>query len=141
MPEEFKQLEIEAVHHDPDFRPKITKMFEVLNNCYKKYSQVTSSSSGPNPSENSRNSSMQKFRPKRADNIDAYSLPDLESLNYMTLTDAAMQHRLYNRHGKLVGNLKTAYKCFEAYANFGNTGGTAHLATFPQLCRHIYIDL
>ncbi|GBC25531.2 kinase-like domain-containing protein [Rhizophagus irregularis DAOM 181602=DAOM 197198] len=126
MPEEFKQLEIEAVHHDPDFRPKITKMFEVLNNCFKKYSQVTSSSSGPNPSENSRNNSMQKFRPKRADNIDAYALPDLESFKYMTLTDAAMQHRLYNRHGKLAGDLKTAYKCFEAYANLGNTGGTAN---------------
>ncbi|PKK63351.1 hypothetical protein RhiirC2_789029, partial [Rhizophagus irregularis] len=105
MPEEFKQLEIEAVHHDPDFRPKITKMFEVLNNCFKKYSQ---------------------FRPKRADNIDAYALPDLESFKYMTLTDAAMQHRLYNRHGKLAGDLKTAYKCFEAYANLGNTGGTAN---------------
>ncbi|CAB4485753.1 unnamed protein product [Rhizophagus irregularis] len=95
MPEEFKQLEIE---------------------------EIFTSYRGPNPSENSRNSSMQKFRTKRADNIDAYSLPHLESLNYMTLTDAAMQHRLYNRHGKLVGNLKTAYKCFEAYANLGNTG-------------------
>ncbi|PKB92099.1 hypothetical protein RhiirA5_452233, partial [Rhizophagus irregularis] len=59
-------------------------------------------------------------------NIDAYALPDLESFKYMTLTDAAMQHRLYNRHGKLAGDLKTAYKCFEAYANLGNTGGTAN---------------
>ncbi|CAB4482496.1 unnamed protein product [Rhizophagus irregularis] len=124
MPEEFKQLEIEAVHHDPDFRPKITKMFEVLNNCFKKYSQVTSSSSGPNPSENSRNNSMRKFRPNRAENIDVYALPDLESFKYMTLSDAEKQHKLYNKRDKLVGDVITAYKCFEAYANLGNTGGT-----------------
>ncbi|PKY56155.1 HCP-like protein [Rhizophagus irregularis] len=43
----------------------------------------------------------------------------------MTLTDAAKQHKLYNKHGKPAGDLKTAYKCFEAYANLGNTGGTA----------------
>ncbi|PKC05161.1 HCP-like protein [Rhizophagus irregularis] len=126
MPEEFKQLEIEAVHHDPDFRPKITKIFEVLNNCLKEYSQVTSSSSGPNLRGNSRNNSMQKSRPKRAENIDAYALPDLKSFKYMTLTDAAKQHKLYNKHYKLVGDVKTAYKCFEAYANLGNTGGTAN---------------
>ncbi|PKY27792.1 kinase-like protein [Rhizophagus irregularis] len=126
MPEEFKQLEIEAVHHDPDFRPKITKMFEVLNNCFKKYSQVTSSSSGPNLSENSRNNSMQKSHPKRADNIDSYALPDLESFKYMTLTDAVKQHKLCDKYGELAGKVKTAYKCFEAYANLGNTGGTAN---------------
>ncbi|CAB4482492.1 unnamed protein product [Rhizophagus irregularis] len=126
MPEEFKRLEIEAVHHDPDFRPKITKIFEVLNNCLKEYSQVTSSSSGPNLRGNSRNNSMQKSRPKRAENIDAYALPDLKSFKYMTLTDAAKQHKLYNKHYKLVGDVKTAYKCFEAYANLGNTGGTAN---------------
>ncbi|UZO01376.1 uncharacterized protein OCT59_012477 [Rhizophagus irregularis] len=126
MPEKFKQLEIEAVHHDPDFRPKITKIFEVLNNCFKEYSQVTSSSSGPNLRGNSRNNSMQKSRPKRADNIDAYALPDLESFKYMTLADAEKQHKLYNNHDKLVGDVITAYKCFEAYANLGNTGGTAN---------------
>ncbi|CAB4387784.1 unnamed protein product [Rhizophagus irregularis] len=95
MPEEFKQLEIEAVHHDPDFRPKITKIFEVLNNCFKEYSQVTSSSSGPNLRGNSRNNSMQKSRPNRAENIDAYALPDLESFKYMTLSDAEKQHKRY----------------------------------------------
>ncbi|PKK59252.1 hypothetical protein RhiirC2_762851, partial [Rhizophagus irregularis] len=58
-------------------------IFEVLNNCFKKYSQVTSSSSGPNLRGNSRNNSMQKSLPKRADNIDAYALPDLESFKYM----------------------------------------------------------
>ncbi|PKC75955.1 HCP-like protein, partial [Rhizophagus irregularis] len=40
----------------------------------------------------------------------------------MTLTDAAKQHKLYDKHGKPAGDLKTAYKCFEAYANLSNTG-------------------
>ncbi|CAB4387765.1 unnamed protein product [Rhizophagus irregularis] len=99
MPEEFKQLEIEAVDQDPDFRPKVTKMFEVLNNCFKEYSQVTSSSSNLNLSGNSRNNTTQKSRPKRADSIDALALPDFESFKYMTLTDAAKQHKLYDKHG------------------------------------------
>ncbi|PKY39532.1 kinase-like protein [Rhizophagus irregularis] len=141
MPEEFKRLEIEAVHHDPDFRPKITKMFEVLNNCFKKYSQVTSNSSGPNLSGNSRNNSMQKSRPKRADNIDACVLPDLESFGYMTLTDATKQERMYDNYGRLVGNAKSAYECFEAYANFDNTGGTAnHSQIKAKYYKAIYIS-
>ncbi|PKB98354.1 HCP-like protein [Rhizophagus irregularis] len=44
----------------------------------------------------------------------------------MTLADAEKQHKLYNNHDKLVGDVITAYKCFEAYANLGNTGGTAN---------------
>ncbi|RGB26086.1 hypothetical protein C1646_770911 [Rhizophagus diaphanus] len=100
MPEEFKQLQFEAVHQDPDFRPKITKMFEVLRNCVK--------------------------RSKQAFNIDqdAYALPinspDFESFKYMTLADAAKQHKMY-KNGKPVGDVKTAYKCFEEYANNPNT--------------------
>ncbi|CAB4474392.1 unnamed protein product [Rhizophagus irregularis] len=43
MPEKFKQLEIEAVHQVPDFRPNITKMFDVLRDCVRDLS----SSSGP----------------------------------------------------------------------------------------------
>ncbi|CAB4379663.1 unnamed protein product [Rhizophagus irregularis] len=48
MPEEFKQLEIEAVDQDPDFRPKITKMFEVLRNCVKDHSSGGLVKSPPN---------------------------------------------------------------------------------------------
>ncbi|POG65397.1 hypothetical protein GLOIN_2v1861852, partial [Rhizophagus irregularis DAOM 181602=DAOM 197198] len=36
MPEQFKNLVINAVDHNPEFRPKITKMLEVLNNCFEK---------------------------------------------------------------------------------------------------------
>ncbi|CAB5366937.1 unnamed protein product [Rhizophagus irregularis] len=127
MPEEFERLEIEAVHHDPDFRPKISKMFEVLNNCFKKYSQEPSSFCNLTLD---RKPSTPKFIPKRAFSIDqdAYALPinlDFESFKYMTLADAAKQHKLY-KNDRPSGDVKTAYKCFEAYANLGNTGGTAN---------------
>ncbi|CAB4388336.1 unnamed protein product [Rhizophagus irregularis] len=94
MPEEFKQLQFEAVHQDPDFRPKITKMFEVLKNCVR-LSQDTSSS---NSSSLSKNSSTLKFPSKRASNIyqaPPINLPDFESFKYMTLADAAKQHKMY----------------------------------------------
>ncbi|GBB91325.1 hypothetical protein RclHR1_18540004, partial [Rhizophagus clarus] len=124
MPPKFIQLVEEAVHDDPYERPKITKMFEVLRDCVKdnlnKHSQhsqdLSSSSSKP---------STPKFIPKRAFSIDqdsSYSLPtnlpDFESFNYMTLTEAAKQHKLF-KGGKPVGDTRTAYKCFEAYANLG----------------------
>ncbi|CAB4433717.1 unnamed protein product, partial [Rhizophagus irregularis] len=80
MPEEFKQLGIEAVQHDPEFRPKISKMFEVLRSCFKDYC-VSHSLSQDSPSSSSSNLSRKpstpKFTPKRAFSIgqDAYALP------------------------------------------------------------------
>jgi hypothetical protein len=86
-------------------------MFDVLKNCYKDHikghSQDSSSSIIPNPS---RNNSMQELPPERIDEIDL-----LESYKYMTLTDASKQHKIINKDGKLVGDVKAAYKCFEAY--------------------------
>ncbi|RGB40251.1 kinase-like domain-containing protein [Rhizophagus diaphanus] len=128
MPEEFKQLETEAVHHDPEFRPKISKIFEVLRSCFKDYcvsyshSQDSSSSSSSNISNKP---STPKSTQKRAYSIcqDAYellNLPDFESFRYMTLADAMKQHKLYDRRGMPSGDVKTAYRCFEAYANNSN---------------------
>ncbi|CAB4387762.1 unnamed protein product [Rhizophagus irregularis] len=103
MPEEFKQLEIDAVQHDPDFRPKITKMFEVLRNCVKDYSKrhsLSQDSSNSSSLRLSRKPSTPKPIPKRAYSIDQdqyalpIDLPDFESFKYMTLTDAAKQHKL-----------------------------------------------
>ncbi|GBC04284.1 hypothetical protein RclHR1_00560011 [Rhizophagus clarus] len=113
MPEKFKQLEIDAVHHDPDFRPKITKMFKVLRDCYKDYFK-TYSQDLPSFSISclSRNSFMQELSPKHVDEINL-----LESFKYMTLTDAAKQHKMINKEGKLIGDVVTAYKCFEAYGD------------------------
>ncbi|RGB40246.1 kinase-like domain-containing protein [Rhizophagus diaphanus] len=121
MPGEFKQLQFEAVHHDPDFRPKITKMFEVLRNCVKRYQD----SSNSNSSSLSRKPSTPNSIQKRAFGIDqdAYellNLPDFESFKYMTLADATKQHKMF-KNGKHSGDVKTAYKCFEAYANNPNT--------------------
>ncbi|PKY30538.1 hypothetical protein RhiirB3_418821, partial [Rhizophagus irregularis] len=39
----------------------------------------------------------------------------------MTLAEAAKQHKRVDKHGKLLGDVKTAYKCFEAYANSNTT--------------------
>ncbi|RGB29421.1 hypothetical protein C1646_745349 [Rhizophagus diaphanus] len=96
MPEEFKQLQFEAVHQDPYFRPDITKIFEVLRNCVKDYSKRPSTSLIPTP--------------KRAYSIDQdahalpSNLPDFKSFTYMTLTDAEKQHKLCDRKGKLIGD-------------------------------------
>jgi hypothetical protein len=38
----------------------------------------------------------------------------------MTLTEAAKQHKLLDKSDKCIGNIKTAYKCFEAYANLND---------------------
>ncbi|CAB4482672.1 hypothetical protein RhiirA1_473797 [Rhizophagus irregularis] len=120
MPEEFKQLEIEAVDQDPDFRPKITKMFEVLRNCVKDHS------SGSSSSNLSKKPSALKSTPKRTYiiNQDSYAPPiNLSSLKYMTLADAAKQHKMY-KYGKLTGDVKTAYECFETYADLDKTSIT-----------------
>ncbi|RIA81969.1 hypothetical protein C1645_531624 [Glomus cerebriforme] len=39
----------------------------------------------------------------------------------MTLSEATKQHRLVDRTGHPIGDIETAYKCFEAYANFGKS--------------------
>ncbi|GBC04277.1 hypothetical protein RclHR1_00560004 [Rhizophagus clarus] len=39
----------------------------------------------------------------------------------MTLAEAAKQHKLIDRNGKISGDIKTAYRCFEAYANSDTT--------------------
>ncbi|PKY52266.1 kinase-like protein, partial [Rhizophagus irregularis] len=123
MPKEFKQLQFEAVCQDPDFRPKITKVFEILRRCVKKYS-LSQDSSSFNSSSLSRKPSTLKFISKQAFSIDQtppINLPDFESFKYMTLADAVKQHKLHDNHGKLNGDVKTAYKCFEAYVNNPNT--------------------
>ncbi|GBC09488.1 hypothetical protein RclHR1_08900002 [Rhizophagus clarus] len=112
MPEEFKELSRKAVNHDPEFRPKITETFEVLRRCLEKFlpsktNILIEESSEPIPSP-------------EIINQDEYAitvLSDYESFKYMTLAEAAKQHKLVDKSGKLTGDIKTAYKCFEAYAN------------------------
>ncbi|RGB40070.1 kinase-like domain-containing protein [Rhizophagus diaphanus] len=106
MPDEFKNLALDAVNHDPEFRPKITTMFEILSNCFKSFEN-----SSHMPLQDKKNV-LPKHVPK---------LPDFESFNYMTLSEAAKQHKKVDKQGKLLGDVKTAYKCFEAYANSNTT--------------------
>jgi TPR repeat protein len=72
-------------------------MFETLSNCFE--------SSSYTPLQDKKYASP-KHVPK---------LPDFESFNYMTLAEAAKQHK------KVDGDKKTAYKCFEAYSNSNTT--------------------
>ncbi|CAB4446654.1 unnamed protein product [Rhizophagus irregularis] len=145
MPEEFKQLETEAVHHDPEFRPKISNMFEVLRSCFKDYC-VSHSHSQDSPSSSSSNISRKPFTPKstqkRAFSIDqdAYeflNLPDFESFEYMTLADAVKQHKIF-KSGKPSGDVRTAYRCFEAYAN--NPNATKRNQITAKYYKAVYIS-
>ncbi|CAB4474360.1 unnamed protein product [Rhizophagus irregularis] len=43
MPLSFTSLALKAVDHDPDFRPEISKMFEVLNDCFEESESRVSS--------------------------------------------------------------------------------------------------
>ncbi|CAB4488077.1 unnamed protein product [Rhizophagus irregularis] len=106
MPDEFKNLALDAVNHDPEFRPKITTMFEILSNCFKSF-------------ENSSNMPLQDKKNVLPKHVP--KLLDFESFNYMTLAEAAKQHKRVDRQGKPLGDVKTAYKCFEAYANSNTT--------------------
>src|ERR1044071_5487210 len=49
------------------------------------------------------------------------NLPDFESFKYMTLAKAVKQHKLVDKSGRPIGDMKTAYKCFEAYANLAQS--------------------
>ncbi|GBB83350.1 hypothetical protein RclHR1_10080003 [Rhizophagus clarus] len=106
MPNEFKNIALDAVNHDPEFRPKISTMFEILNKCLEAFKTHSHT-----PLQD-RKHVLTKNVPK---------LPDFESFNYMTLAEAAKQHKKLDKKGKPSGDMKTAYKCFEAYANSNTT--------------------
>ncbi|CAB5386226.1 unnamed protein product [Rhizophagus irregularis] len=44
MPDEFKNLALDAVDHNPESRPKLTTMFIVLSDCLESFDSHTSSS-------------------------------------------------------------------------------------------------
>ncbi|PKB96424.1 HCP-like protein [Rhizophagus irregularis] len=106
MPDEFKNLALDAINHDPEFRPKLTTMLEILNNCFESFETPSHT-----PLQDKKNV-LPKHVPK---------LPDFESFNYMTLAEAAKQHKMVDKQGKPLGDVNTAYKCFEAYANSNTT--------------------
>ncbi len=91
-------------------------MFNVIQNCLRELTQ---------PASQGQSMSQIPERPtpvgKLSIDLDVLAipydeLPDSKLFNYMTLTEAEKQHRLVDKNNKLIGNLKTAYKCFDAYA-------------------------
>jgi len=107
-----------AVEHDPNYRPKLSKMFNTLVELYKNYGM---------PQVSPRSSSFYSKIHKHRNSIDSFSLtpqdehecmievPDLSQFNYMTVDEASKQHKM-----KSGGNLELVYKCFDTYANLGN---------------------
>jgi hypothetical protein len=106
-------------------------MSDVLRKCVKRHSLSHDSSGSGTPPPSIKNSTNRTpSRSYTIDQQDGYALPmnikklpelpDYESFEYMTLTEAVNQHKIV-KNGKIAGDLKTAYKCLEAYANFTNT--------------------
>ena len=93
-----------AVCQDPVFRPKITTMFEILNDCYKNFNTYTPTNSGRPQNHKTRPKSLPKRQYSMDQDIYVISpnLPDFELFKYMTLTEAAKQHKIVDKHGKKV---------------------------------------
>ncbi|CAI2169385.1 2835_t:CDS:2 [Funneliformis geosporum] len=121
MSEKFKELVNKAVNPDPDFRPKLSKMVNILGECNKEYVRLSLSDVS---SSNFSQSKPKLPTPKRTFSIDNdyefaikdENLQDFESFNYMTLAEAEKQHKMVDKNGSPAGDLKNAYKCFEAFA-------------------------
>jgi TPR repeat protein len=106
-------------------------MFNILNDCLKEFESLKKQSCIPlsdfNGSQNKEYIQLESFsrRSRSINQSDTYvistNVPDFESFNYMTLTEAAKQHKLINKSGKCIGDIRTAYKCFDAYANLTKT--------------------
>ncbi|GBC00965.1 hypothetical protein RclHR1_04010012 [Rhizophagus clarus] len=99
IPKEYKRLAISAINYDPEF------------------------SINPNSSQK-QNFMSAKSTPIHTLNteqvIPIFTLQDLESFKCMTLAEASNQHKILDKRGKSIGNIKAAYKCFEVYANLNN---------------------
>ena len=81
-------------------------MFNALKDCLKEFELLNKQSR--TPSSNFNNLQNKEYTqleslPRRVHN-DAYTIstnvPDFESFKYMTLTEAAKQHKIVDKHGK-----------------------------------------
>ncbi|CAG8526136.1 15975_t:CDS:2, partial [Funneliformis mosseae] len=109
IPEEFKKLANNAVNFDSNFRPNLAEMVIVLGNCFKGY-PLKSYCSCPLPNQN-----FELQNPKRSFSIDHFDkLPDFVSFNFITLSEAVIQHKFENNDRDKVA----AYRCFDAYSEF-----------------------
>ncbi|CAI2166368.1 16326_t:CDS:2 [Funneliformis geosporum] len=98
LPIGYQELEKKAVHHDHNFRPQFSKIFTILQDLYKKDGRFT-----PLPSP--------KLMPKSETLAKDINFAEF---NYMSVDEAAKQHKLTN------GNRELAYKCFEANAELND---------------------
>ncbi|CAB4440823.1 unnamed protein product [Rhizophagus irregularis] len=106
MPSSFIGLSTKATNHDPEFRPKITDTFEVLSRCFEEYERPPSKSSSNSKSSQYQNITLSSPEPEPIPspesiiNQDEYAiktLSDYESFKYMSLAEAAKQHKIFDR--------------------------------------------
>ncbi|CAI2175513.1 10360_t:CDS:2 [Funneliformis geosporum] len=106
LPIEYQELSINAVHHDHKFRPQFSKIFTMLQDLKNKGCR-----SPPVPKHLDTSDSL-KLSDDEVKEI--MSIPNFADFDYMTVDEAAKQHKLPD------GNRESAYKCFEAYADLGD---------------------
>ncbi len=95
-------------------------MVNILGDCFKESSQpVTLNFNSPSQNQIYMPTKLQIPGQSYQENLCIQDdLPDFASFKYMTLAEAEKQHRWIDKNNKCIGDLKTAYKCFEAYAKF-----------------------
>ena len=100
-------------------------MFNIIQECFRASTQPTSQTNKISQGLTKHSTLVRKF----GTSFDV-ELPDPESFNYMTLGEAEKQHRLINKNGQLIGDMKTAYKCFETYAKLGQINAKFYKAYY-----------
>ncbi|RGB35434.1 kinase-like domain-containing protein [Rhizophagus diaphanus] len=118
LPKEYQDIAKKAVDHDPNYRPSFTRIFTVLQELYSKKSRPPPSprinSSGSNSPSLRRQGTIDSFKLSEEEEDDIMILPNFSDFNYMTVDEAAKQHKLPD------GNRELAYKCFDAYSDLGD---------------------
>ncbi|CAB5192502.1 unnamed protein product [Rhizophagus irregularis] len=118
LPKEYQDIAKKAVDHDPNYRPSFTRIFTVLQELFSKKSRPPPSprinSSGSNSPSLRRQGTIDSFKLSEEEEDDIMILPNFSDFNYMTVDEAAKQHKLPD------GNRELAYRCFDAYSELGD---------------------
>ncbi|CAI2178739.1 5396_t:CDS:2, partial [Funneliformis geosporum] len=116
LPKEYRELAEIAVHHDHNFRPQFSKIFTILQDLHTKGCRPTPSPQIYAAADHPEISDSFKLSGDEAEDLEDLAITSFKDFNYMTVDEAAIQHKL----SKGQGNCESAYKCFEAYAELGD---------------------
>ncbi|GBC05876.1 hypothetical protein RclHR1_06490011 [Rhizophagus clarus] len=137
LPKEYQDIAKKAVDHDPNYRPSFTKIFTVLQELYTKRGRPP-----PSPRMNSsgstgsirRQGTIDSFKLSEEEEDDIMILPNFTDFNYMTVDEAAKQHKIPD------GNKELAYKCFDAYSDLGDMKAKYFKAYYIQQ-KYVEVDM